>query len=52
MMKLGSHKMITVRKETWNELVRIKYARGFSTMDEVISDLLEDEAVEVNAIVE
>jgi len=44
-MKKGSHKNITVRLETWNELIRIKYARGFRTVDDVISDLLDDEVV-------
>jgi hypothetical protein len=42
-MKKGTHKTITVRLVTWNELIRIKYARGFQTIDEVIVDLLADE---------
>ena len=42
-MEKGSHKTITVKRETWEELMRIKYARNFETVDDVISDLLNDE---------
>ena len=49
-MKKGSHKTVTLRNETWNELIRIKYARSFKTLDEVISDLLDDD--EVKTLVE
>lgn len=42
-MKKGMHKNITVKKETYDELIRIKYARGFKTLGDVIDDLLEDE---------
>jgi hypothetical protein len=49
-MRKGSHTTVTLRIETWKELIRIKYARGFETVDEVIRDLLEDE--EVKTLVE
>lgn len=42
-MKKGTHRTITVKNETWKELIRIKYARGFETVDDVIIDLLDDD---------
>lgn len=42
-MLKGGHKTITVRKNVWDELTRIKYARGFKTHNDVIEDLLDDE---------
>lgn len=46
-MRKGDHKTVTLKVETWNELIRIKYARGFRTVDEVIVDLLDDEVLQV-----
>lgn len=45
MLKKGTHKMVTIRKGVWEELTRIKYERGFSTLNDVIEDLLDDEGL-------
>ena len=50
MMKKGTHRTITLRNSTWNELMRIKYSRDFKTVDDVIVDLLDDD--EVKSLVE
>jgi len=44
-MRKGSHTTVTLKIETWKELMRIKYARDFETVDEVIRDLLDDDEV-------
>lgn len=49
-MRKGTHKTVTLRNSTWNELMRIKYGRGFNTVDDVIVDLLDDD--EVKSLVE
>lgn len=46
-MKKGTHTTIPVRNSTWKELVRIKYARNFKSIDAVIVDLLDDENIEL-----
>lgn len=43
MLKKGTHKLVTLKLEVWEELTRIKYARKFATLNDVIEDLLEDE---------
>lgn len=45
MLKKGTHKMVTLKLGVWEELTRIKYARGFSTLNDVIEDLLDDEGL-------
>jgi predicted CopG family antitoxin len=51
-MVSGEHRTISIRNDTFLELVRIKYARGFDNYDDVIKDLLDDEIVELNINVE
>ena len=41
-MRKGTHTSILISKKLLNELVRIKYARGFKTYEEVIWELVED----------
>lgn len=43
MMKKGTHKLVTIKVAVWEELTRIKYARKFATINDVIEDLLDDE---------
>lgn len=42
-MVSGEHYNIPVNKKTRDELMRIKYSRGFKTMGDVVEDLINDD---------
>ena len=47
-LRKDTHRQVTLKKELWEELIRIKYDRNFKNLNDVIEDLLVDDLIEFN----